>query len=856
MTYLSGPDNDYRSLLEIPDPEPSMTVSVVMPVYNRVELLALTVAGLVGQTYPKHLWDVIVADDGSDEDVEAALAPLREHLPITIVRREHEGYGAGQARNLGGLTSTADILVFVDADCLPDADLVSRHASWHHKTANAVTIGSRTGVDTSHVSVDNLVTQGVPFAIDARGSDDFRQTFYRRTTNMRFGDEAYRSLVSSNFAIRRDFFLSVGGFDEGFHRWGGEDTELGWRLFEAGAYIIPEDRAAVFHQLQIDGEEGWREASRIENDGEIVTRIPHRFYRKSVPGRIYVAPKVTWIISPVIDERIERLWRAIGRQSLTDYETIWVGDSSGIIAFGEENQADPRISVVPSLADAVGAASGQYIATIHGWATPDHRLAARLVRRLDSRPRIGRATVGFHVVDAANTHTTESDVGAIDKAWESDGVPPFTFARRREWRKALLLHDEPSAVLDAFTSWTKSAHFGESLVAVPSATTDTDIAPDYPAYQSDRSRLIEELRTKPVQAVPTVGRFIASRVTDRPFQAPAQPARPANAASDAPPGRPHVRYVGWVGKENFGDEIMLDAVRDLLVPAEVVTSGEPRNLLLLGGGTLINRDIYLDWLHSKDSPRIERAVLGTGVANPSYWGIQEPTDQWLDFLSTCAYVGVRGPLSAETLVDWGMQAAPEIVGDPALLIERPTDADPTNEAIVTISPARTDGELHGDSDDIVFEGLANLTADLVADGREVHFLSCFPSDDRAIFEIMRSAGHPNLPYHSAYTDRVGAIRLLAESGLVVSERLHGAVVAAAVGTPFVALEYRPKVRDFCLSVGMGDYVLPTDRMSDLPSMFEQLVSDTASAAATMDSHVAEYRRRLRSAGDRILDSVS
>lgn len=856
MAFYVAPDNDYGSLMGTPEPEPTMSVSVVMPVYNRVELMARTVAGLVSQTYPRHLWNVIVGDDGSDENVEGALAQLRDLLSITVVRREHDGYGAGQARNLGALASTADLLVFIDADCLPDRNLIARHAAWHHMADNLVTIGSRTGVDTTGVSVDSLVADGVPFAPDIGGSDDFRRTFHRRTTSLRFGDESFRSLISSNFAVRKAFFDAVGGFDEGFHRWGGEDTELGWRLFEAGAFIVPEDRAAVFHQLQIDSEEGWREASRIENDAEIVTRIPHRFYRKPVAGRIFLRPKITWIISPVIDERIEMLWSVLGRQSLTDHETIWVGESAALTEFGEANQADPRVRTATTLRTALEMARGQYVATLTGWATPDHRLGARFARRLDSRPRIGVATVGYQTPGPAGpiAWTNQSDIDAIDAGWTQDGIPPFTFIRRREWSKSLLIEADPAEALAALRRWTQSVSLPNGLIALPSGEPTEALPIDYQAYQSDRRKLLEDLRSQPTSAVRFLGRFTKAKMSHRSYQAPPK-ATPTTPSRDQPE-RPHIRYVGWVGQENFGDEVMLNAVTDLVSWGDVHTSGEPAGLLLLGGGTLINRGFYLGRLQSKDSPRIERAVLGTGVANPSFWGITEPADQWLDFLSTCAYVGVRGPMSAEILVDWGIKTPPEIVGDPALLLTRPVDAGPTDDAVITISPARTNGDLWGGDDESVFAALSGLTAQLVSEGRDVRFLSCFPADDRAIFQIMRSSGHPNLPYHAAYTDPAGAIRLLAESSLVISERLHGAVVAAACGTPFIGLEYRPKVRDFAKSVRMDDYVLATNDLEGLGDLVIDLQSKSVGARQEMDTAVAVLRDRLTAAGKTIQEAMT
>ncbi len=156
----------------------------------------------------------------------------------------------------------------------------------------------------------------------------------------------------------------------------------------------------------------------------------------------------------------------------------------------------------------------------------------------------------------------------------------------------------------------------------------------------------------------------------------------------------------------------------------------------------------------------------------------------------------------------------------------------------------------------MYSALADLTRRLVADGRDVRFLSCFPADDRPIFEIMRAAGHPELPYVAAYADESGAVQLLAESGLVVSERLHGAVLAAATGTPFIGLEYRPKVRDFAQSVNMEDYVLATNDLGGLYDMVNHLESTKDTAVVSMDDAVATFRIRLKSAAETIREATT
>ena len=267
--------------------------------------------------------------------------------------------------------------------------------------------------------------------------------------------------------------------------------------------------------------------------------------------------------------------------------------------------------------------------------------------------------------------------------------------------------------------------------------------------------------------------------------------------------------------------------------------------LLLGGGTLINRNQYLGWLLERDSPRIERAVFGTGVANPGFWGLTEDTKEWLRWLGTCAYVGVRGPHSAQTLMDWGFKGEVEICGDPALVLE--TGESTPRVGSVLVAPVWTGGELWGGSDQRVYEELATAIKQWRASGREVTLMSCHPTDDRPILIIKEIVGDAGIGYHAGYLDVASSLDLIANSSLVVGERLHACVLAAAAGRPFVAIEYRPKVRDFAASVAMEDYVIRTDELK-AGGLLELAVGLEAGAPEAMPSAVSAYREKLTAAG--------
>jgi hypothetical protein len=292
---------------------------------------------------------------------------------------------------------------------------------------------------------------------------------------------------------------------------------------------------------------------------------------------------------------------------------------------------------------------------------------------------------------------------------------------------------------------------------------------------------------------------------------------------------------------------MLIAVQDLMSWGEVAVRGEARDLLLLGGGTLINRNQYLRWLTERDSPRIERAVFGTGVASPDFWGITEDTTEWLRWLATCAYVGVRGPDSAETLAHWGYKGEFEICGDSALALTASPGV--THEpGSVVVAPAWTDGELWGGADADVYRELAAAIRTWASEGRRVTLMSCHPTDDRPILEIKEMLDGVPVGYHPGYSDVQESVDLLAGAGLVVGERLHACVIAAAVDRPFIAVEYRPKVRDFTRSVEMDEYTIRSDELKSAALVdLATVLDDTAPPG--MLSSVSRYRERLARASE-------
>jgi Glycosyl transferase family 2 len=87
-------------------------ISVVMPVYNGADVIGRALKTVLAQTFTD--FEIIVVDDGSRDDLSAAVAPFAaRHLQIL---RQERNRGAAAARNAGIGVAKADYIAFLDCD--------------------------------------------------------------------------------------------------------------------------------------------------------------------------------------------------------------------------------------------------------------------------------------------------------------------------------------------------------------------------------------------------------------------------------------------------------------------------------------------------------------------------------------------------------------------------------------------------------------------------------------------------------------------------------------------------------------------------------------------------------------------
>ncbi|GAA4595671.1 hypothetical protein GCM10023194_65770 [Planotetraspora phitsanulokensis] len=226
---------------------PELQVSVVIPAHGGQYVLDLALAALSAQTYPGHLTEVIIVDDGSEPPVR--LPPIRPENTRLIVA-DSSGWGPGHAVNAGVKASDGTVIQRFDADMVVFREHLEALMRWHHLTDYVVAIGGKRFIEEPVVAVEDMRHAVLH---DALGEiTDLSKAVLHSTEQvvinldgLRRSKAPYHALTGPTVSFHRAMFDAVGGFDPAVIR--GEDTELGYRFAQYGAVFVADLEARGLH---------------------------------------------------------------------------------------------------------------------------------------------------------------------------------------------------------------------------------------------------------------------------------------------------------------------------------------------------------------------------------------------------------------------------------------------------------------------------------------------------------------------------------------------------------------------------------------------------------------------------------
>jgi len=241
----------------------NIQVSVIIAVYNRSDYLKLVLAGFERQTLKD--FEIIIADDGSNENVVKEIKNLTEryYFPITHIWHEDKGFRKNKILNKAIISASSGFLIFIDGDCVPHREFVREHVKYKNDaicyTGRRVNLSEKiTKILTPEKIRDGYLERELNLIPDGifGNSYDVEKGFYFRNNFLRkYFNKKKRDLLGCNFSISKDNIMRINGFDERYEAPSiGEDSDVQYRFELNGIKIKSLNNIAVqyhlYHKLQ------------------------------------------------------------------------------------------------------------------------------------------------------------------------------------------------------------------------------------------------------------------------------------------------------------------------------------------------------------------------------------------------------------------------------------------------------------------------------------------------------------------------------------------------------------------------------------------------------------------------------
>lgn len=242
-------------------------VSVIIPVLNDSRRLEACLRALADQTYPKGSYEVVVVDNGSDEDIEGLVTRFED-----VVLAFEPDKGSAGARNKGISLAKGDVLAFTDADCIPYSDWIER------------------GVECiKGVPGCGMVGGGIEFVFTNPAKPALTELYDSMIyLQQRRYVEKRRFAATANMFTRRTVIDDVGFFDNINLPFSGADNDWGWRVYLKGYKQIYCEKARVKHPARY-------------KFGELYKKM-----MRTTEGKVGLGRK--WLFSKRTEE-LNRIWR-------------------------------------------------------------------------------------------------------------------------------------------------------------------------------------------------------------------------------------------------------------------------------------------------------------------------------------------------------------------------------------------------------------------------------------------------------------------------------------------------------------------------------------------------------------------
>jgi hypothetical protein len=215
----------------------SVKASIIIVTYNSNEDLKDCLPALYKQSYTD--FEIIIVDNASSD---GTLDFVTKNFPNVKLIKNNSNLGYSEGNNIGFKSAIGEYIVILNPDTIPDKE-------WLYNLISPLESDSSIGATTSKILLHNKNQINTCGNITHYTGLAFCNGLYK-TISEHDKRKIIGAVSGCAFAIRKDIFIMIGGFDDSFFLYL-EDTDISWRLRLLGYNILYIPESIVYHKFKL-----------------------------------------------------------------------------------------------------------------------------------------------------------------------------------------------------------------------------------------------------------------------------------------------------------------------------------------------------------------------------------------------------------------------------------------------------------------------------------------------------------------------------------------------------------------------------------------------------------------------------
>lgn len=219
-----------------------MKITVIVTVYNRFQYIENILKCLLKQTVTPY--EVIFTDDGSKEDLKDVLNRYKSkcNFKIKHIYQKDEGFRKAKACNNAFIEASGDYIISLDQDAIFPSDLIEKFIKFSKEGYYSI-LRVIWSTHDEMINIQNKIDNNERYeeylkALDKNHFKKLKKWLLKdRYNNFRYllkMRDRGAGLMGIGFGTFKKDLFNINGYDEDFKGWGGEDANLGFRLYYSG----------------------------------------------------------------------------------------------------------------------------------------------------------------------------------------------------------------------------------------------------------------------------------------------------------------------------------------------------------------------------------------------------------------------------------------------------------------------------------------------------------------------------------------------------------------------------------------------------------------------------------------------